>query len=341
MSPSLPDDPRPETERLYALVRDALATRAKESAAPPTAEAVGRLYERLETDASTSRPARTPSSSSVQPTRHLWRALGLSVLGAAAVIALAVRVSDETRSTVSPQTNSYATRGGQRATVELDDGSKIQLAPSTTVFVTRTRDGVIATVSGEAMFTVAHDQRAPFTVHTSHAVTRVLGTQFSVRQYPDESSTRVVVLEGRVGVGPTHATGHRASAVLGARMVATISDSAVTSITTPADVDSYVAWTDGRLVFHRTSASDVIREIGRVYGVNLELADSSLARQPITWTVSIAQDSRDQVLDLLGALLDAHIVRSADGMRIVPGRQVTGQRVRQRTLTSDSHDYGR
>src|SRR5690606_18071558 len=90
----------------------------------------------------------------------------------------------------------YRTAAGQRATVRLADGSTITLAPGTVVSVAA---GAV-TVSGEAFFVVAPTPARPFSVRTSTAHVRVLGTAFAVRHYASETSSRVVVEDGRVAV---------------------------------------------------------------------------------------------------------------------------------------------
>ncbi|AWM34429.1 FecR family protein [Hymenobacter nivis] len=57
-------------------------------------------------------------------------------------------------------------------------------------------------LSGEAFFRVAHDAAHPFRVLTAHLETRVLGTSFTVRAYPQQAGTVVQVRTGRVRVSP-------------------------------------------------------------------------------------------------------------------------------------------
>ncbi len=93
----------------------------------------------------------------------------------------------------------YATAIGEQRTIELEDGSMIELDPSSRVQVRLTgerRD--LNLTAGEALFTVERDANRPFRVTSGDTVVRVLGTQFAVHRR--SASVTVSVLEGRVEV---------------------------------------------------------------------------------------------------------------------------------------------
>jgi transmembrane sensor len=107
-----------------------------------------------------------------------------------------------------PTERQYTARPGQQTTVVLADGSRAQLAPSTTIRVQRDGDETRVAVDGQAFFTVQHRAGSAFVVRTDGLVARVLGTQFAVRQYRGEPLSRLVVAEGRVALsGPRGAAG--------------------------------------------------------------------------------------------------------------------------------------
>lgn len=55
-------------------------------------------------------------------------------------------------------------------------------------------------LEGEAYFEVEHDRKRPFIVQTDKLNVRVLGTEFDVKAYPDDTSTEVFLDRGRVKV---------------------------------------------------------------------------------------------------------------------------------------------
>ena len=96
----------------------------------------------------------------------------------------------------------YQTGVMQRAIVRLADGSRVTLAPQTTLTVASGFGADTRTVSlrGEAYFDVASGSRAPFIVNAGHVRARVLGTAFDVRSYTDEHDVRLAVVSGRISV---------------------------------------------------------------------------------------------------------------------------------------------
>jgi ferric-dicitrate binding protein FerR (iron transport regulator) len=207
----------------------------------------------------------------------------------------------------------YATTIGERATVTLADGSRVILAPHSTLRVPRgfgrgTRD---LSLDGEAYFDVSKASGAPFLIHTRAVVTRVLGTAFDVRSYPEDRNVRVVVERGKVGVG----TPRQTSAVLvGGNMgIATDSTVIVAPVT---DVTPYTGWTTGQLRFREVPLRDVLTTLERWYGVRFQVTDTTLAQSRLTAGLDFS--STADLVRTLEELLDVTATSSvtADGVVI-------------------------
>jgi len=102
-----------------------------------------------------------------------------------------------------------ATRRGQRAVLDLPDGSRAVLAPESRLrfaagLGARRRGGAQAArdlfLEGEGYFKVQHDSTRPFRVHVSHAVVDDIGTEFAVASRPEKPGLEVVVVVGAVTV---------------------------------------------------------------------------------------------------------------------------------------------
>jgi transmembrane sensor len=240
----------------------------------------------------------------------------------------------------------YATVAGQQAIVALPNGTQAVLGPSTTLRVEAMLPGggVTVTLQGKAVFAVAHQHRAPFTVRTKNVSTRVLGTTFLVRQYAAERTARVVVLEGRVSLHPTrpeNARPHKPGTVLPARTLGVVDDSGNVRVTPNVSADDDLAWTTGHLVFHQTPVQEIIAELSRAYGADLRLTDSTLSTRAFTWSVSVTQSTLADALDVLTTALDAHVVQSGDVFTIVPGAVTPRKSSPPRTPHSLEKQYGR
>jgi transmembrane sensor len=240
--------------------------------------------------------------------------------------------------------HTYTTNGGQQATVTLADGSRALLGPATTLSVAMQPSDASLDVHvvGQALFTVIHHQRRSLRVHTDNAVVRVLGTTFMVRHYGTEPLTRVVVTEGRVslsGVRADRATG--SSQVLIASTLGTVNDSGQVEVVPHVAVDEYTGWATGKLVFRDTPARDAVIELGRAYGVDIRITDSTLAKRPLSWTVALSQRSLADVLEPLSAVLGAHPVRAGRLILLVPGRAASPRPVGPSPLLSSETQYGK
>jgi transmembrane sensor len=217
------------------------------------------------------------------------RRFGRGFTGLLAVAALLLCALGYTRwrdrsTTVVSRT--YTTTIGQSATFTLPDGSRVRLAPASRLDVpVGERERLPVTLTGEAYFEVISAADAPFIVHAGPVAARVLGTAFNVRHYPADSVVRIVVVSGRVAAGirangrpnaPTPVT-------LTAGMIANVTDSTV-SRSTARDLEGDTGWTRGRLVFQDATVGSILTTLGRWYGYDFRLADSSLVAERITIT---------------------------------------------------------
>jgi ferric-dicitrate binding protein FerR (iron transport regulator) len=255
-----------------------------------------------------------------------WRRWAPIALGVAAIVAIGGYGGYALRSVITPTatvaSQTFSTRARERATIMLSDGTRVTLAPQTTLtvasnFGASTRQ---VAVDGEAYFQVMHSAGAPFTVKAGGAVARVLGTSFVVRKFASDAETRVVVADGKVAVRALRAPENNvAQGVLTASTMAVISDSGAVTLTSGVSVDDYVAWTDGRLVFRATPLHDVVAELARAYGVTITATDSSLVNRQITLTAVTSRRSLTDVLDALVVIVDAHYTRRGNVITIQPG----------------------
>ncbi|MCF2517483.1 FecR family protein [Dyadobacter sp. CY351] len=94
-----------------------------------------------------------------------------------------------------------APSGGTREVI-LPDGSRVWLNAASVLRYPasfgKTREVFLE--EGEGFFQVKRDTTAPFTVHSSHLDTRVLGTSFRVKAYKELSHEIVTVVSGKVAV---------------------------------------------------------------------------------------------------------------------------------------------
>lgn len=245
---------------------------------------------------------------------------GLPILKVAAVFALLVGGSILARqgfNAVTQRQTDVALRTvtatvGQRKALSLPDGSKIVLGPGSTLqyaaaFGASLRREV--RLQGEAYFDVRHDARRPFVVRAGKLVAEDLGTQFVVRAYPEDGYGRVAVREGLVGI---------AGAIVSPGEIGRLSANGE-PVVESANVASWFAWTQGRLVFDSVALRDALPKLSRWYDLDLRLADTTLGDLVVVATMP--EKSSDEAIEAMGLALGLQAVR--DGRVITFRRKAT------------------
>ena len=107
-----------------------------------------------------------------------------------------------TRALESNDARSITSNRGQRGAVTLGDETKAKLGSDSKLKVPKEFGSTFRTLelTGTAHFEVAKDNPMPFTVRVGNMDIIATGTVFTVRAYPEDSTTTVMVSEGGVNV---------------------------------------------------------------------------------------------------------------------------------------------
>jgi transmembrane sensor len=258
--------------------------------------------------------------------RGSWWGGGALAAALVFIAAIAVWISRrhgagvEGMGTVAGAGRTYSSPVGVRDSVRLEDGTRVLLGPGSTLTVSAGfgRSDRDVTFRGEAFIEVAHKQGPSFTVHAGAASIRDVGTAFSVHS-DSGTGVRVVVTTGAVMLRRSATS--EAGTLLHAGDIGLLDDGdsviAQRGVATAADL----AWTRGDLVFRDASMDDVRADLRRWYGIELVVADSSLARQHFNSTFH--DDSPDQVLRVLASTFGARIERHGDTAVVRNAREGT------------------
>lgn len=288
-----------EKGAMLASLQRAIAGASDEATARPPLEVV--------------RGAPTHTQAFGLPARRRSWLVRVSALAAGVLFAVGVgttwRLSRHAAIPFAPTYSVIATTRGQRLSVRLADGTLVTLAPGTTLRTPSTYGSPDRRVQleGEAAFTVTHDSTRPFAVQTKRAVTRDVGTRFVLQAYADESDEHVAVAEGSVAVGAGKAG--RADVVLGKSDVVRVSAEGEIKRMPGAALDSYFAWTEGRLVFRATTLGDAAEQLSRWYDIEVQLASPKLGA--LRFTAAFGPDeAAPQVLGVIAKALDLDVAQS-------------------------------
>jgi transmembrane sensor len=188
------------------------------------------------------------------------------------------------------------TGSAERKRITLSDGSVILLGPSAKisypkVFASNNRQ--IALKEGEAFFDIAHQEKRPFTVHTTSGIDiKVLGTSFKVKSYQASKHIEVAVVTGKVAV--SNKQGNLATLIKDEFLTydKTAGRAAIRKIKTTAFIE---------LAFDGATLEQVISKLQYVYSIKISLSDSTLSKLKSTATFSSRQ-SPEEILDIICSL---------------------------------------
>jgi transmembrane sensor len=169
----------------------------------------------------------------------------------------------------------YATIVGHMQTVQLADGSRMELNTNTHVRSDVTdKLRVVTLESGEAYFDVIHDASHPFTVYAGNWRITDLGTKFSV--FLDGDDVRVLVREGRVRVDSLHgpAPSRPTVAEAGYAVLARGLEKLVLS-KPDADIASDLSWRSGVLEFDHQPLAEVAAQFNRYNSKQIQIEGSA------------------------------------------------------------------
>jgi ferric-dicitrate binding protein FerR (iron transport regulator) len=162
-----------------------------------------------------------------------------------------------------PQYNILRTPKGGQFQVQLPDGSNVWLNASSSLRYPVAFTGHTRTVelNGEAYFEIAPDATQPFIVKAAHTDVQVLGTQFNVMAYDDETNVKTTLLTGAVKVNNRRLyPGQGAS---------TDRQSGQLSVQEHVNTEAVIAWKNGLMQLEGEDIHVVMRLIARWYDVSV------------------------------------------------------------------------
>jgi transmembrane sensor len=242
-----------------------------------------------------SQPASVPLPANDDVPRRRWWIGGATAASLAAVGALLLTQVDR-----NPfPTQDLRTGPGERRSVQLADGSRIDLNGSTHVVIDGARHARLE--QGEALFTIVHDEERPFEVASADHVVRDLGTVFDIVRTPRTFS--VTVSEGVIVFNPDEENvrvpaGRSLDEKGGRILVATVS------------ADQVGGWREGRLIYEGAPLARVAEDLSRALGIQVE-ASPALAARPFSGIIQI-EGKGEPALAGAARILGMNVRRSGD-----------------------------
>jgi len=190
---------------------------------------------------------------------------------------------------------------GEPRRLQLPDGSVVVLNQRSMLQYDTLFEERIVTLEGEAFFDVARDESRPFLIHAGEARTKVLGTAFNVRAYPEEAAIAVSVEEGKVQVAKSVDTSEAVILAAGQSGVYRKPEDQLAK----AELTNALAWKTRELRFDGTRLQQVAEDLERYFGVTIEIDNRQL--QDCRFKGTFKQPELEALLDIIAYTMDLQV----------------------------------
>lgn len=190
----------------------------------------------------------------------------------------------------------FSTAETEHAGVRLPDGTVVTLNSSSNLtyaprmFNTGERN---VEFTGEAYFDVSKNKDVPFYIHSGEMTVKVLGTKFNFEAYPDRSSARLSLDEGKVEISSGK---EKRTLVAGQVAVLSYNDGAITVSDGEMTSDAS-AWKNREMIFRSASLDYVVEKIEQTYKVNIYMEDK--IHEDDTFSGNIPTDDLVSALEIV------------------------------------------
>ncbi|MDR8394625.1 FecR domain-containing protein [Aliifodinibius sp. S!AR15-10] len=198
---------------------------------------------------------------------------------------------------------------GEKASVTFSDGTQVILNAASSLRFPKKFDGAKREVylNGEAYFKVTHNQESPFIVHTKNADIKVLGTEFNVQGWEEDTNVDVTVSEGKVSVQTVNSNNTQ-EAILARGEYARVEEQSGLAPVERVKIENHLLWTQGGMHFNNVPLKQVFRHLERKFDVQITVPDKDILDVPYTGT--FRQAELDEIIYVLSASIEMDYERN-------------------------------
>lgn len=190
------------------------------------------------------------------------------------LITIGLRLHNQKMEKILSATNTLVVPAGQRANIQLPDGTNVWLNARSELtypayFTGSSRE---VKLNGEAYFEVTHDKNQPFIVHTRQYDIEVLGTSFNVEAYPDSEDFSTALIEGVIELNNLDSPEKKILLSPGEKV---INENGTLKI---SEIDNYeiYRWREGLICFTYIRFTDLMKQFEKCFGISIILENPSL-----------------------------------------------------------------
>lgn len=186
---------------------------------------------------------------------------------------------------------------GERVSITLPDGTAVKLNSESILSYKQDfgkKDRRVS-LSGEGYFDVQKDVQKKFVVNTEFMDIEVTGTSFNVYAYSDKDILEMALVHGSVTVSSVCPPFEKIHVIPNEKVIYDKRTGLMKKIITSNILET--AWVSKELVFRSESIDNVLKRVGRKYGVSFEIEDSSLVKE--TYTGVFDKEEIEEVMRIL------------------------------------------
>ena len=201
---------------------------------------------------------------------------------------------------------------GKRSKITLPDNSTIWLNSGTKLvypaqFANEKREVFL---EGEAIFDVTPNEKAPFHVVTKQLEVKVLGTNFDLCAYADDSLVNTILVHGSVELSYNKNSIFGASKeVMVPGMLAAYDLKSKKMVQQNVDTKDFLSWKEGYLIMKKNTLSNIVQKLSRYYNVSIEIENQELLDVTFSGQLDL-QSSAIDVLKLISETIDIEFEQS-------------------------------
>ena len=182
----------------------------------------------------------------------------------------------------------------QNRVIFLADGSSVILSGESKLKYPSTFEGLKTRevyLEGQAFFDIKHISSKPFIVHTGNLETKVLGTAFNIKAFPNEDNITVTVKRGRVSVNDQN----KVLGIITPNEQITYAKSKIKSSIQTVKNDNYLTWKQEDLLIDNLTISGAAKLFEDRYNVKIIIDNPEVELLRFTSTFS-KNEPLDEVL---------------------------------------------
>jgi len=207
-----------------------------------------------------------------------------------------IKQEDEKRISGQELFNSLIVPRGKSANITFTDGTTLWLnSGSSAVYpVAFSKNKREIYIKGEGYLEVTTDESRPFIVKTDQMDIQVLGTSFNVTAYPEDATTKVILVKGKV----VSISINNSKVILLPNQMISYNNQTQVADVKEVNVEDYISWKNGWLLCNSEELGSLVEKLERYYNQKISITTESARYYRLSGKLDL-KDDLNQVLQVI------------------------------------------